>query len=133
MHCVDMALNPAPRPPDFKHFEQREFICASCIKSFPSTSNDLFYFPEVDYFFHKHPDRIFYRALMLTDDGHVHISMFDHEDEHVLQCLGIFLDGSGEHELHYRSLDALRDAAQKFFDAMRAQNRNIEQGTVHFR
>lgn len=131
MKCVDMKLNPAPRPRDWKDFENARFICAGCLKAFPSRSDELYYFPEVDFFFHKHSDRSFNRALLLTDKGNVRISTSDSDSENVLQLVSIYLDGLGEHKLRFRNLKEIHKASKKFFDAMRRQNREIEQSSFY--
>jgi hypothetical protein len=131
MKCVDLSLNPAPQPRDWSDFQKCELVCTSCLKIFHSKNDELFFFPEVDYFFHKHPDRSFYRALLLTDDGNIRIAAGDSETENVLQLMAINLDGLGDFKNRFATLDDLRNAARRFFQAMRAQNRDFEKGTFY--
>ena len=131
MECVLLTLDPAAPPPDWNDLMNREFICASCLKKFPAKSTELFLFPELDYFFHRHPDRSFYRALMLTVNGNIRIAQGDSDTENVLQLLGIYLDGAGGYKSRFTKLDDLRNAAKKFFEAMRTQKRKIEKGTFY--
>jgi hypothetical protein len=131
MKCLDLKLNPAPRPHDWNDLLKVEFICSGCMKALPSRSDELFFFPEVDFVFHKHSDRSFNRALILTGEGNVRISAHDSEDENVLQLISINLDGLGGHKLRFRSLGKIHKASKKFFNTMRKQKREIIQGTVH--
>jgi hypothetical protein len=131
MKCVDLKLNPVKTPPDWKTFENETFICAGCMTVLPAGSDELFLIPELDYFFHRHPDRILFRALRLTPEGNVRIAASDSEDENVIQSLSIYLDGLGNSTPRFKSVTDLRKAAATFFNAMRAQNRKIQRSSFH--
>jgi hypothetical protein len=131
MQCVDKHLNPARTPSDWESLQSASFICVGCKLPVPAQSEQLFYFPDMDYFFHKHDDAFYYRALRLTNANEVKLSSGDSENENVIQAFSIYLDGVGGHGLRFKSLTEMREAAGTFFQAVREQNRSIKKSTFH--
>ena len=126
MQCVDLKLSSAPKPPDWEGLENAPYMCAGCLKEMYTQWRDqLFYFHELDYVFHRHSDKSFNRAFIVTFKGDICIAPSDSESENVIQLICIYLDGKGDFKLKYNSMKGIQKASNRFFKAMRAKKREI--------
>jgi len=132
MNCVDLKFRPVPHPGDWDSFQDKSFICHRCEKIYKANSAELYYFPDIDFFFHQHKDGVYYRAFWIGDRGSVHIASTDSKDENVIQMYGIILNGAGDYKLA-GGIDDLYASSRKFFQSMRQQNREIVEGTIGIR
>lgn len=86
MQCIYFSGQPAPRPPDWDEFTGHDLICHDCEKALPGFHPDLYYFPEVDMMYHKHPDERYYRAFIMLNSRTVQIGVLDSQNEMVIQA-----------------------------------------------
>ncbi len=124
MRCVDYNLRPAPTPGGWHDYSQRNFVCHKCEKLLKGVSDQLYFFPDMDFLFHQHGDNTYWRALDILENGDIRISQIDSEEENVLQRYAITLDNTGGFRMVGTSQD-LRTQSKRFFESMRRQNRSI--------
>ncbi|MCY2990838.1 MAG: hypothetical protein NTY19_23620 [Planctomycetota bacterium] len=129
MNCVDLMLCELPHFSGWDRFVRLAYICHECEKTLRGEHKDLYYFPQMDYFYHKHGDDVFYRAFPIMEDGTIKIGGDDGERENVIQRHAIILDGTGD----YEHIGDLTPSSKKFFESMRKQKREVSNTEVRVR
>jgi hypothetical protein len=131
MQCVDHKLHPVSAKAEY--LSRFSFICHSCEKTFAARSDELYYFPDEDFVYHRHSLE-FYRAIMIMPNGALQISEFDSVEENVLQRYKLVLGPANTVGPAGAGSSALKKSSGKFFESMKRQQRNIEKEKIqiHF-
>ena len=129
MNCVDFMLRELNHFSGWDRFIRLSYICHKCEKILRGEHKDLYFFPQMDYFYHKHSDDVYYRAFAIMEDGTIMIGGSDGERENVIQCHAIVLDKKGGHE----HIGDLKPSSTKFFKSMRKQKRRVSNTEVRIR
>ena len=131
MKCVNYELKAVPGSSDVDSLIGESHICHRCQKIFKGTSDELYFFPDDDATYHRHPDGVFFRSFMIRPDGSIMIGAFDSVQEDVIQGYAFTLDGGGS--VPYGGDDQLRASSKTFFDAMKQQKRRVSPAEFHIR
>ena len=124
MHSVDDDLRPVSAKTALEQLSRYSFICHHCERVFAARSDELYYFVENDFTYHRHGNA-FFRALEILEDGAVRISSLDSVEENVLQIYR--MDGSdaaGEAD-HVDWRQEMTESSRRFFESMKRQKRPI--------
>jgi hypothetical protein len=124
MKCVDYGLKAVAGGSGFESLIKISHICHRCQKIFKGTSDELYFFPDDDATYHRHPDDVFFRAFVIRPDGSIQIGAFDSVEEDVIQRYAFTLDGRGG-SVPYGGEPQLRASSRAFFDAMKQQKRPV--------
>jgi hypothetical protein len=125
MQCVDHKLQPVSAEAEKEYLGRFSFICHHCEKTFAARSDELYYFPDEDFVYHRHGVE-FYRAIMITHNGTLQIGDFDSVKENVLQRYKLALVPGNAVGPAAAGPSALKESSGKFFESMKRQHRNIE-------
>lgn len=123
MKCVDHGLKPVPGGSDLESLVRISHICHRCRKIFKGTSDELYFFPDDDATYHRHPDDVFFRSFVIRPDGSIEIGAFDSVEDDVIQMYAFTLDGRGG-SVPFKP-EQLRASSKAFFDAMKQQSRQV--------
>jgi len=129
MKCVDLLLRDVPHFMGWEKFVRLSYICHRCEKTIRGDDPGVFYFPSLDYFYHKHDDDVYYRAFPIMENGVIRIGGSDSETEDVIQRHAIQLDKRGD----YKHVGDLRASSKEFFESMRRQHRTVSNTEVRIR
>ena len=124
MKSVDYHLKPASAGSAWEELLRHSYICHRCQKIFKAVSDELYFFPDDDATYHRHPDSAFYRAFTIRPDGGIEIGAFDSVEENVIQAYAFTLDGKGGQHTVGGTAD-LHASSKAFFEAMKRQNRRV--------
>lgn len=130
MYYVNNNLQRMRQPGGLEQMLRHSFICHHCKYFFKSHSKELFFFIEEDAVYHQH-ENVFYRAFEILDDGVIRIGAFDSVEENVIQGHRIEIDSSGG--LTYGRGEGMRSSSKNFFEAMKQQNRDLQNAKIDFR
>lgn len=132
MKSVDLLLREVPKFSGWDRFVRLAYICHDREKTLRGDHRDLFFFPDLDYFYHQHRDGIYYRTFAIVESGTVRIGGSDSERENVIQRHAIQLDGKGNYH-HIGTLEDLKVSSERFFKSMQQQNRKVSNTDVRIR
>jgi hypothetical protein len=125
MQCVDHKLQPVSAEAEKEYLGRFSFICHSCEKTFAARSDELYYFPDEDFVYHRHGVE-FYRVIMIMHNGTLQIGGYDSVEENVLQRYKLVLGPGNAVSPAGAGRSALEESSGKFFESMKRQHRNIE-------
>jgi hypothetical protein len=132
MQCVDHKLQPVSADAEMQHLSRFSFICHSCEKTFAARSNELYYFPDEDFVYHRHAAE-FFRAITIMPNGALRIGTCDSVEENVLQRYKLVLGPANTVGPAGAGRSALEEISGKFFESMKRQRRNIEVAKIQIR
>ena len=132
MQCVDYKLQHVSAETEKEYLSRFSFICHSCEKTFAARSGELYYFPDIDFVYHRHGVE-FYRAIMIIHNGTLQISEFDSVEENVLHRYKLGLGPGNAVNQAWAGRSALKESRGKFFESMKRQHRNIEVAKIQIR
>ncbi len=133
MQCVDHMLQPVSAEAEMQHLSRFSFICHSCEKTFAARSDELYYFPDEDFVYHRHAAE-FFRAIMIMPNGALRISTFDSVEENVLQRYKLVLGpanavgpaGAGESALRWLNEHSYHSSFRRREIALRKREQSCE-------
>jgi hypothetical protein len=132
MQYVDHELQLVNVEAEKLHLSHFSFICHSCEKTFAERSDELYYFIDEDFVYHRH-DAEFFRAIMVMPNGALRISSLDSVEENVLQRYKLLIGPANTVVPAGAGSSALKECSRKFFESMKRQKRNIEVEKIHIR
>ena len=131
MRIVNYRLEAVSAGSALEPLQSHSYICHRCEKFFKAASDDLYFFPDEDAVYHRHPDAIFYRAFTIRPDGVIEIGAFDSVEEDVIQRYALALDGRGDCDVV--GFNELKPRSKAFFDSMKRQNRRVVPAQIQMR